>query len=237
MTCAGYFYSSVVSDVDNLAERCPRLIEAELSVKIPKMWITEMSGRHDVSIRVVNRRKSGKQGVRDLVEITGEQEELEEILRELAHEPWVKSFDLDFVEAGKLMGEVVTHKCLACSLLSSTHSHLVSASGQKDGKVLWRVMTSSRDEIKTLVKRLRKAKFEAELIKLAPIDSREVLTQRQEEIIMMAYERGYFETPRKIKLKDLSDMTGVSQATLSEILRKGQKKIVVDYLRTRQRPT
>jgi len=213
------------------------MIEAELVVKIPKMWITELSRRHEVSIRVVNRRKSGKLGVRDLVEITGAQEELEGILKELEREPWVKSFDLDFVETGKLMGEVVTHKCLACSLLSSTHSHLVSANSQKDGKVLWRVMTSSREEIGTLVKRLRDARFEAELIKLAPIDSREVLTRRQEEIIMIAYERGFFETPRKIKLRDLAMMTGVSQATLSEILRKGQKKIVVDYLRTRQRPT
>ena len=213
------------------------MIEAELVVKIPKMWITEMSRRHDVSIRVVNRRRSGKEGVRDLVEMTGTQEELEAILKELEREPWVRSFDLDFVEAGKLMGEVVTHKCLACSLLSSTHSHLLSANAQKDGKVLWRVMTSSREEIKTLVKRLRDARFDAELVKLAPIDSREVLTRRQEEIIMIAYERGFFETPRKIKLRDLAKMTGVSQATLSEILRKGQKKIVTDYIRTRQRPT
>jgi predicted DNA binding protein len=213
------------------------MIEAELLVRIPKMWITEMSKRHEISIRVVNRRQSGKQGVRDLVEITGAQEELESVVKELELEPWVKTFDLDFVEDGKLMGEVVTHKCLACSLLARTRSHLVSARGQKDGKILWHVMTSSRDEIKALVKQLEEARFEAELVKLAPIDSREVLTRRQEEIIMIAYERGFFETPRKIKLRDLARLTRVSQATLSEILRKGQKKIVVDYLRTRQRPT
>lgn len=213
------------------------MIEAELEVTIPKMWITEMSSRHSVSIKVVNRRQSGKQGVRDLVEITGQQEELEAILKELEREPWVKSFDLDFVEDGRLMGEVVTHKCLACSLLASTHSHLVSAKGQKGGKVLWHVMTSSREEIQTLLTRLKDARFDAELIRLAPIDSREVLTRRQEEIIMIAFERGFFETPRKVKLRELAKITGVSQATLSEILRKGQKKIVVDYLRTRQRPT
>ncbi|MCU0852766.1 MAG: helix-turn-helix domain-containing protein, partial [Thermoplasmata archaeon] len=183
------------------------MIEAELLVRIPKMWITEMSKRHEVSIRVVNRRQSGKQGVRDLVEITGPQEELESVVKELEDEPWVKTFDLDFVEDGKLMGEVVTYKCLACSLLASTRSHLVSARSQKDGKVLWHVMTSSRDEIKALVKQLEEARFEAELVKLAPIDSREVLTRRQEEIIMIAYERGFYETPRKIKLRDLARLT------------------------------
>lgn len=47
---------------------------------------------------------------------------------------------------------------------------------------------------------------------------------------MIAFEHGFFESPRKAKLKDLSKMTGASQAALSEILRKGQKKIVGDYL-------
>ncbi len=60
------------------------------------------------------------------------------------------------------------------------------------------------------------------------IDPREGRTRRREDF---ALEEAFAE----VKLKDLSKLTGVSQATLSEILRKGQKKIVVDYLRSRQR--
>jgi len=204
-------------------------------VRIPKIWITEITKRHKVSVKVINRRRSGKVGVRDLVEIVGPQEELETVLNELKSEPWVKSYDLDFVESGKLVGEVVTYKCLACALLASTRSHLVSARSGPDGTVLWRVMTSDRDEVRGLMRKLRKARFHAELVRLSPVFAKDVLTRRQEEIIMMAFERGFFETPRKVKLKDLSKLTGVSQATLSEILRKGQKKIVVEYLTARQK--
>jgi predicted DNA binding protein len=163
------------------------------------------------------------------------QEDLEEVLRELEKEPWVRSFDLDFVKSGKLVGEVLTHKCLACASLADSDCHLVSADIRGKGSLRWRVMTSDREEVKKLVSRLRKLGCEAELVRLSRLDEREVLTKRQEEVILVAFEKGFFETPRKTKLKDLAKTTGVSQATLSEILRKGQKRIVVDYLRARQR--
>ncbi len=67
------------------------MMEAELLVRIPKMWITEIPNRHEVSIKILNRRRSGKMGVRDLVEITGSRKDLEEILLEFEDEPWVKS--------------------------------------------------------------------------------------------------------------------------------------------------
>jgi len=213
------------------------MLEAELLVRFPKMWISEMPKRYPVSIKIVGRRPSGKLGVRDLVEIAGEQDDLEHIMKEFDKEPWVKSFDLDFVKSGKLVGEVVTYKCLACSALAGSNCHLISADVRPDGEVLWRLMTSSRDDVKKLVSKLRRAKCHVELIKLSPIDEQAVLTSRQEEITMMAFERGYFETPRKTKLKDLARIAGVSQATLSEILRKGQKRIVVEYLRGKRRAT
>jgi predicted DNA binding protein len=211
------------------------MIEAEMVVRIPKVWVTELPRRHAVSVRILNRRSAGKAGVRDLVEIAGTQEELEGALADLKAEPWVKRFDLDFVKPEKLVGEVVTFKCLACAMLAGSDSHLLSAQASRDGTVLWHVMSSDRKDVQKLVARLKKARFEVDIARLAPIDERTPLTRRQEEVIMMAFERGYFETPRKVKLKDLSKLTGVSQATLSEILRKGQKKIVVDYLRSRQR--
>jgi len=211
------------------------MLEAELRLRIPKMWITEMPKRHAVTIKIVGRRPSGRLGVRDLVEISGDQEDLEQVLDEFRNEPWVKSFDLDFVKSGKLVGEVVTHKCLACSSLAESNCHLISADARSNESVRWRLMTSDRDEVKRLISKLRRLNCEVELVKLSRIDEQEVLTSRQEEIIMMAFERGFFETPRKTKLKDLAKITGVSQATLSEILRKGQKRIVVEYLKGRKK--
>jgi predicted DNA binding protein len=96
-------------------------------------------------------------------------------------------------------------------------------------------MISDRHDVRKLVSGLKELGCAAELTKLSRLDDREVLTARQEEIMMMAFEQGYFETPFRAKLKDLARAIGVSQTTLSEILRKGQKRIVVDYLKARQR--
>ncbi|HEX9908212.1 MAG TPA: helix-turn-helix domain-containing protein [Thermoplasmata archaeon] len=211
------------------------MLEAELKLTIPKMWITEIPKRHEVSIKIVDRRPAGKSGVRDLVEISGTQESLEAILTELKSDPWVRKFSMDFVESGKLIGEVVTHKCIACSALIGSNCYLVSASAAKGGSMLWRIMASDRAEVQKLVGKLSKAKCEVSLLRITPISEQEVLTGRQQEVIMIAFERGYFETPRKVKLKDLARITGVSQATLSEILRKGQKRIVVEYLKAKQK--
>jgi predicted DNA binding protein len=213
----------------------PTMMDAELLLRIPRMWITEVPVRRKVSIAILNRRPLGKAGVRDLVEISGEHGELESALVDLRSEPWVRSIDLDFVEPNRLVGEVVTYRCLACATLVDSNCHLVSAKVRKDGAILWKVMTSDRGEVRKLVSRLRRAKCAVELVKLTPVNDREALTSRQQELIIMAFEKGFFDTPRRVKLKDLSRLTGVSQATLSEVLRKGQKKIVVDYLRGRLR--
>lgn len=207
------------------------MIEAEISLRIPRMWLADLPSRHSVSVKVLDRRPSGKHGVRDLVEVAGSRENLESFLEALGREPWVTQFELDFVEKRKLMGDVTTYKCLACSTLVGSNSHLMSAEVRKDGAIVWRLFTRDREELSVLISKLKKVRCETELLKVTSLDESRVLTDRQEEMTLLAFEMGYFDTPRRVKLKGLSDMTGVSQATLSEILRKGQKRIVVNFLK------
>lgn len=207
------------------------MIEAEIALRIPRMWLADMPKRHGVSIKVLDRRPSGEEGVRDLVEVTGPRDGLESFLEEVADDPWVTHHDLGFVDKRRLMGDVVTRKCLACAALARSNSHLMSADVREDGAIVWRLLARDRDELSNLLSLLGDARCETELLKVTSLDESRVLTERQEEITLLAFELGYFDTPRRVKLKDLSRRMGVSQATLSEILRKGQKKIVVDYLK------
>ncbi len=56
------------------------------------------------------------------------------------------------------------------------------------------------------------------------------LTDRQREVVHIAYERGYFEVPKLISLKELSDEVGVSPSSVDEILKRAKKKILSRYL-------
>ncbi|MCU4719090.1 helix-turn-helix domain-containing protein [Halapricum hydrolyticum] len=54
------------------------------------------------------------------------------------------------------------------------------------------------------------------------------LTGRQREALVLAYDRGYFETPSQATLEDLSAEFGVTPQTLSRHIRDGVEKLVED---------
>lgn len=52
------------------------------------------------------------------------------------------------------------------------------------------------------------------------------LTDRQREALRIAYERGYFDIPRKASLDDVADELGVSASSVSERLRRAQTQLI-----------
>lgn len=52
------------------------------------------------------------------------------------------------------------------------------------------------------------------------------LTDTQREALVLAYERGYFDSPRRASLADVAEELGISQQSLSSRLRRGQKRLV-----------
>ncbi len=62
-------------------------------------------------------------------------------------------------------------------------------------------------------------------------DARETdLTERQRETLVTAYREGYFDIPRKVTLVDLAARLDVSDQAISERLRRGEAKLVREYL-------
>ena len=58
-----------------------------------------------------------------------------------------------------------------------------------------------------------------------------ILTERQEEVIRVAFETGYFDFPRRVESTDLAKKLGISGSTLSEILRAAERRVFSEYLR------
>lgn len=56
------------------------------------------------------------------------------------------------------------------------------------------------------------------------------LSKRQREVLLLAYKSGYFDNPRKVTLRDLADMLGLSVSTVKEHLRKAQRKILEEAI-------
>ncbi|WP_340099730.1 helix-turn-helix domain-containing protein [Salinibaculum salinum] len=56
------------------------------------------------------------------------------------------------------------------------------------------------------------------------------LTDTQREALVMAYERGYFNSPREASLEDIAEELGITQQSLSSRLRRGHRRLIAATL-------
>ncbi|MFC4542155.1 helix-turn-helix domain-containing protein [Halosolutus amylolyticus] len=63
---------------------------------------------------------------------------------------------------------------------------------------------------------------------LTPIETatEAALTDTQQEALVLAYERGYFESPREATMKEIGDELGITQQAVASRLRRGIKHIL-----------
>jgi predicted DNA binding protein len=59
------------------------------------------------------------------------------------------------------------------------------------------------------------------------------LTEKQREVMIAALKFGYFEVPRKISSEELGKKLNMVSSTLSEHLRKGEKRLLIELLNQR----
>lgn len=65
-----------------------------------------------------------------------------------------------------------------------------------------------------------------ELHALQATDTTHGLTEGQREALLLAYERGYFDTPRTTTLEELADELGVTQQALGARLKRGYRRFI-----------
>lgn len=61
-------------------------------------------------------------------------------------------------------------------------------------------------------------------------DETALLTDRQRECLTVALRRGYFEVPRDCTLAEVADALGVDTSTASETIRRGQARVLKQFL-------
>jgi predicted DNA binding protein len=67
---------------------------------------------------------------------------------------------------------------------------------------------------------------------LQPLDAKQDLTEAQREALVLAYERGYFSSPRETTLEEIADELGISQQAVGSRLRRGNRRLIEQVLFT-----
>lgn len=209
------------------------MLEAIVQIVPPHSWIRRITSSFPAVIRVLDcRTLPEKKGVQELFEITSAPELSEKILDYLRKDDYVYDVDVIKGKPGRLVGSLKTRKCTACRTFASATCFLVSGTTKPDGKLEWTLLGSDT-MVKSLLKELEKEGVAAEVVRISELEEEQELTARQESILQIALEKGYFEFPKKITLRQFAKILDISPATLTEILRRGQKRVLQEHFKGR----
>ncbi|MXV60778.1 bacterio-opsin activator [Natronorubrum sp. JWXQ-INN-674] len=145
--------------------------------------------------------------------------------------PGVNSIDLiDSVEDEYLMrAEWDQEYAGILNALAEDNIAVLSAVGTKDG---WdfEVRGESHEEISEFRTTAQEDGISIEITAvhaLLPIQGDDYeLTDTQREALVLAYERGYFDSPREASLEDVAEELGITQQSLSSRLRRGHRRLI-----------
>lgn len=99
--------------------------------------------------------------------------------------------------------------------------------------IIWTVVVDGYDGLKRMLKDFVSSRIDVKVLKVVKAKSNDVITSRQEQIIKIALEAGFFDFPRKISLSQLAEKLNISSSTLAEIIRRAEKNIIEAYFKER----
>lgn len=120
------------------------------------------------------------------------------------------------------------------TILAETEVPLIKATGTNK-QWTFDIRGDTRSDLADFHERCRELDIPVTLTKiheLTPIETETeaVLTDTQEEALVLAYERGYFESPREVTLEALGEELGISQQAAGSRIRGGIRSILGETL-------
>jgi len=205
------------------------VIEAVLECPQPHGWIRLASGEYGAIIEILDSKVLPGGIVEHLFELQVEPSRTEELMKMIRDDKDVMDVDFMRTKGGHVYGSVSSKRCTVCKQVAKSKCFLSSLVIGAQGQPHWTIL-GGNDSYRELISGLEDSKIPYHLRLLKELQENELLTSRQEEILSIAFESGYFEFPKRVGLKELAARTGVRESTLGEILRRGQRKILRDYL-------
>jgi len=122
-----------------------------------------------------------------------------------------------------------TNGCSVCRILYTSDIIVEKVKVVKEKTLLYTLLIPNNNSLKGFLSALAKEGVKVTVLNISEIPD-EKLTERQMEILKLAYKLGYFNDDRGITLTELAEKLGVKPPTLEEIMRRALRKVVKYYL-------
>jgi predicted DNA binding protein len=109
---------------------------------------------------------------------------------------------------------------------------LVSGKSIQGNLITYSFMVPTFEAYQGIISDLKNAGYTVNVRKVGKFKAQiEVLTENQERIFWLALKSGFFDYPRQIGMAELAEKLGISAATLSEIMRRGTRRLFEHYFK------
>ena len=208
------------------------MLEAVIQCPQPHKWIDQAVDVYSASVEILDSKMSSKGTMKHLVDIQVKPEAKDDLVSTIRKDRDVLDLEVIRSGSGHIYGASTSARCTVCREVAKSNCFLVSVSVESKGQAKWTILGSG-GSFRELTGALERGRIPFEVKLQKTLEDKELLTARQEQVLAIAFERGYFDFPKKIGLVELASLTGVKTSTLAEILRRGQKKILGEYLSKR----
>jgi predicted DNA binding protein len=172
-------------------------------------------------MKVVDVRSSRSGSVRHLMDLGEEQ--AKKVPQELTSHGHVE---------GKSAVWLESKGCGVCNTILAHDAFLVSGKSMQDNIISYSFMVPTRDAYREIIEDLEKTGHKVVVRKVGKFEQQlDVLTENQERIFWLALKSGFFDYPRQVGLAELAEKLDISSATLSEIMRRGTRRLLEHYFK------
>ena len=202
------------------AWREPYHVVIELENKHCKM-VKKLASLGFSHLKVVDVRSSSSGAVRHLMDVGEDQ--ARKVPFELAAKGNVE---------GKSSVWLESEGCEVCNTILVHNAFLISGKSMQDRIINYSFMVPTFDAYKGIIGDLEKAGYKVNVRKIGKFEQQiGILTENQERIFWLALKSGFFDFPRKVGMAELAVKLGISSATLSEIMRRGTRRLLEHYFK------
>lgn len=202
---------------------------AKLNVTLPEgVWIHDLSTANpEVRFVVLAALPADGVGV-GLVNIRGP--EIERVLEEMEAIEDVTSLDPLQTADGEALVQFETTEPLLLFAIRESAIPLEPPVEIRDGVASLEV-TAPQERLSTLGTQLQAfgMSFDVEYITQS-VDTDDLLTDRQRQLLVAAIEHGYYDSPRTCTLSELAESVGIAKSTASETLHRAEGTIIKHHM-------
>lgn len=206
---------------------------ANIAISIPEnIWIAKVSTEYpEVTFRVISTQYNDDT-VTGLLEIEGV--DVVAVLAEANKAAEITHLDLLWDDGAKTVVQFETTNPVLLRPVSQVGVPLQTPFVITDGIASWEVSTSDA-KLSALTDALDELgiTYTVESVRsFNELMDGALLTDRQQEALLTAFEAGYYDTPRGASQSVVADALGITKATCSDLLHRAEGKLVEQYIRS-----